>query len=159
MRVIVKSVLIASGCLMATSAAAAPDWAAVTAAFGRDAVEQPGDIHRFNFPRSDLAVTLDGVDVMAGLALGTWFAFAPMGDDAMVMGDIVLTQDEVADVTAALAEAGIDITAIHHHVLRADPMPIYIHIDAMGDAVAIAEGLRAALETTDTPLEPPQPPG
>ncbi|MGD9740392.1 MAG: DUF1259 domain-containing protein [Parvibaculaceae bacterium] len=150
-----RPLLIAAGCIVATSAAATPDWAAVTAAFGRDAVEQPGDVHRFNFPRSDLSVTVDGVEVRPGLALGTWFAFAPMGDDAMVMGDMVLTGDEIAAVTTALADAGIDITAIHHHILRAEPMTYYVHVDAMGDAVAIAEGLRAALETTATPLDPP----
>jgi hypothetical protein len=159
MRKAIALLIIATGCLFATTALAAPDWDAVTAAFGRDAVEQPGDIHRFNFPRSDLEVTVDGLDVMPGLALGTWFAFAPMGDDAMVMGDMVLTGDEVAAVTTALAEAGINITAIHHHILRADPMPIYVHIDAMGDAVEIAEGIRAALETTATPLDPPAPAG
>jgi mono/diheme cytochrome c family protein len=144
-------VLIAS----AGSALAAPDWNAVTTTMGRDAVEQPGDIHRYNFPRTDLDVVADGVEIKAGFALGSWLSFAPMGDMAMVMGDLVVLQTEVPALVAALSAGGIDITAIHHHLIRAEPFPLYVHVEAMGDAATLATALRAALDATATPTTPP----
>src|SRR3546814_2723164 len=73
--------------LLASPAWAAPDWSAVDRAIGRAGAEQPGGVHRYSFPRSDLSVTLDGVTIKPSLALGSWAAFQPMGDEAMVMGD------------------------------------------------------------------------
>ena len=141
------------------TATAAPEWNLVTGVLGRDPVEQPNDIRRYNFPRGDLTVVADGIEIKPGFALGTWLSFLPMGDDAMVMGDIVVLQEELPDVVAALAAGGINITAIHHHLIRAEPFPLYIHIEGMGDATGLATTLREALETTATPLDPPAPPG
>src|SRR5215469_13111063 len=108
--------------LAAPSFAADPDWQKVGEALGKEGGVQPGGVYRVGFPRSDLKVTLDGVAIKPGLALGGWLAFAPMGNEAMVMGDLVLTQDEVSPVMKKFEEEGIEITAVHNHLLRAEPM-------------------------------------
>src|SRR3546814_15625934 len=84
-----------------------------------DLAEQPGGVHRYSFPRSDLSVTLDGVTIKPSLALGSWAAFQPMGDEAMVMGDLVLTHDEVNPVLSRLLASGFTITALHNQIGRA----------------------------------------
>jgi hypothetical protein len=88
----------AAAALLSTAVQAAPDWSAVDKAMGRAGAEQPGRVHRYAFPRSDLQVMLDGVAIKPSLALGGWVAFEPMGNDAMVMGDLVLTHEEVNPV-------------------------------------------------------------
>src|SRR3546814_14007416 len=84
--------------LLASPAWAAPDWSAVDRAIGRAGAEQPGGVHRYSFPRSDLSVTLDGVTIKPSLALGSWAAFQPLGAEAIVMGDLVLTHAEADPV-------------------------------------------------------------
>jgi len=79
--------------LLAAPAWAAPEWTKVDAALGRVGVEQADGVRRYGFPRSDLRVVLDGVSIEPSLALGSWAAFQPMGDEVMVMGDLVLTRD------------------------------------------------------------------
>src|SRR5215218_5119644 len=129
---------------LTTVAHAEPDWKQVEQVFGRQAAEQPGGVHRFGLPRSDLKVTLDGVPIRPALALGSWLAFHPTGgDEAMVMGDLVLT------------EGGIDVTAIHNHLLRAQPATMYMHVEGHGDPAKLAQTFRAALEQSGTPLASP----
>src|SRR3546814_7811074 len=99
---------------------------------GRAGAEQPGGVHRYSFPRSDLSVTLDGVTIKPSLALGSWAAFQPMGDEAMVMGDLVLTHDEVNPVLSRLLASGFTITALHNHLLRSSPATMYMHIAGHG---------------------------
>jgi Domain of Unknown Function (DUF1259) len=103
-------------------------------------------------PRTDLKVTLDGVELKAGFALGSWLAFKKMADQGMVMGDLVLTMDEVAPVMTKLAAAGIEITALHNHLLRNLPFTMYMHIKGNGDPVKLAAALRTALAVSKTPL-------
>src|SRR5690348_9818814 len=81
--------------LASPSLAAERDWSAVGKALGKVGTIMPGGIYRVALPRTDLNVTLDGVALKPGFALGGWLAFAPMGDKAMVMGDLVMTQDEI----------------------------------------------------------------
>ena len=133
-------------------AAAAPSWDAVAAALGKSGTELPGGIYRIGLPRSDLAVTLDGVTLKPSLALGSWLAFAPMHGKAVVMGDLVLTEDEVDPVMKRLTEENIEITALHNHLLRARPLTFYMHVYGSGDAVALARALHAALALSKTPL-------
>jgi hypothetical protein len=114
-----------------------------------------GDVHRYGFPRSDLQVTLDGVAIKPALALGGWAAFKPMQNGAMVMGDIVLLETEINPVMAKLLEGGIEITAVHNHLLRANPATFYMHIGGHGDPVKMAEVIRSALAQSKTPLTPP----
>jgi hypothetical protein len=131
------------------------DWKAVEAAMGRPSVTQPGEVHRFNMPRSDLAVTLDGVRLKPAFALGSWVAFKAVSDGAIAMGDLVLRDNEVAPVMSRLQESGIEQTAIHHHILRETPRIIYMHVHSHGDAVKIAVGIKAALALTGTPATGP----
>jgi hypothetical protein len=141
---------------MAIPAVAAPDWDQVEQVLGRPSTEQPDGVHRFGFPRTDLQVRVDQVQLEPALALGSWVAFAPMTDHVMAMGDLVLTQEEVAPVMESLAEGPIRVTALHNHLLRAEPPTMYLHIEAEGEPVAIARAIRTALEATQTPLAPPQ---
>jgi hypothetical protein len=131
------------------------DWKAVDAAMGRTSVVQPGDVHRFNMPRSDLHVTVDGVTLKPAFALGSWVSFKEVTDGAIAMGDLVLLDTEVSRVMSRLQESGIEQTAIHHHLLRESPRVVYMHVHAHGDAVKIAEGFKAAIGLTGTPAPAP----
>jgi hypothetical protein len=126
------------------------DWKKVDSAIGRSAAVS-GDVHRYGFPRSDLQVTLDGVTIKPPLALGGWVAFMPMHDTAMVMGDLVLLETEINPVMAKLIEGGLDITAIHNHLLRATPATFYMHVGGTGDPVKMAEVIKTALAQSKTP--------
>ncbi len=113
---------------------------------------------KYGFPRSDLKVSLGGVRISPTLALGSWVAFKKTGtNEAMVMGDLVLTEAEEPAVVSALQQKNVQPTAVHNHLLRESPRVVYVHIGARGDAVGIATAIRAALDLTKTP--PPQPPG
>jgi hypothetical protein len=122
---------------------------------GKQGSLQPGDVYRIGLPRSDLKVSLDGVSIKAGFALGGWLAFAPMGSHAMVMGDLVLTDREVNPVIQKLQEGGIEITALHNHLLRAEPATLYMHVFAIGDPVTLAKALHAGLALSSTPMGNP----
>jgi hypothetical protein len=152
---ITRVILLVAGLAIAPPVSAAePDWAAVAKALGKEGVVQGGGVYRVGLPRSDLKVKLDGVDIKPGLALGGWLAFMPMGNDAMVMGDLVLTDDEVSPVMKKFAESGIDITALHNHLLRSEPMTMYMHVAAHGDPVTLATALHDGLALSKTPMGP-----
>jgi hypothetical protein len=129
--------------------------AKVDDALGRKAAVVSGDVHRYGFPRSDLTVTLDGVTIKPVLALGGWVAFKPMHGEAMVMGDVVLLDTEITPVLTKLTESGLEITAVHNHLLRANPATYYMHLGGHGDPVALATAIHAALAKSKTPLTPP----
>ncbi len=133
------------------------DWKKVDEALGRTAAVT-GDVHRYGFPRSDLTVTLDGVTIKPALALGGWTAFKPMQGGAMVMGDLVLLETEINPVMAKLIENGLEITAVHNHVLRGNPATFYMHISGHGDPVKLATAIHAGLSESKTPLTPPAAP-
>lgn len=120
--------------------------------------QKMGDVYRFGFPRSDLHVTLDRVVVKPGLALGTWAAFAGTDDAAMVMGDIVLLPEEVGKVMSKLRQRGIEITALHNHLLGETPHVMYIHYMGHGKAQELAESFKAALVESKTPMAKPAAP-
>ena len=133
---------------------AATNWTDVDTAMGRPGAVQAGDVHRYSFPRSDLSVTLDGVRIKPALALGSWLAFRDMGDRAEVMGDLVVTQEEVNPVISRLLEGGLTITALHNHLLRSSPSTMYMHVHGTGDAARLATALRRALAASRTPTGP-----
>ena len=112
----------------ATAGAQQIDWEKVDTAFGRKAAVVSGDVHRYGFPRTDLTVTLDGVTIRPALALGGWVAFKPAHGGVMAMGDLVLLETEINPVMTKLIEGGVEITAVHNHVLRASPATFYMHI-------------------------------
>src|SRR5215471_14344985 len=131
--------------------AQAIDWQKVDDALGRKPVTS-GDVRRYGFPRSDLTVTVDGVTIKPNLALGGWVAFKPMHGGAMVMGDLVLLDTEIRPVMEKLTEGGLQITAVHNHLLRANPATFYLHIGGQGDPLKIATVLHDALAASKTPL-------
>jgi len=130
------------------------DWQKVDETLGRKPAVS-GDVHRYGFPRSDLSVTLDGVTIKPALTLGGWVAFKPMGADAMVMGDLVLLESEINPVMLKMIEGGLDITAVHNHLLRANPATFYMHVGGHGDPAKMAAVIRDALAASKTPLSMP----
>jgi hypothetical protein len=134
--------------------AQAIDWQKVDDAFGRKPVVSD-DVHRYGFPRTDLTVTLDGVTIKPALALGGWVAFKPAHGGAMVMGDLVLLETEINPVMLKLIAGGLEITAVHNHLLRASPATFYMHVGGHGDPARMAAVIRDALGASKTPLAAP----
>src|SRR5882672_9350949 len=129
-----------------------PDWKAVEQALGKPGQLQPGDVFRVGMPRTDLSVTVKGIPVKAGFALGSYAAFKQMGDQAMVMGDLVLLDQEIPGVMSGLFSGGLEVTAVHNHLNEMSPHVMYMHYEGHGDAVQLAKALRQALSGSGTPL-------
>ena len=131
------------------------DWPRIDQIVGRPGTSQPGGVHKFGLPRSDLDVTVDGVQIKPALALGSWIAFQAASDGAMAMGDLVLTDAEISPVMKRLVDDGFEISAIHNHLLRTSIPVYYMHIAGHGDPVKLATTLHEALALSKTPLSPP----
>ena len=148
MRTLMSLVLASALAFAAVPAAAqAIDWDKVDAALGRKGAVS-GDVHRYGFPRTDLNVTLDGIAIKPALALGGWLAFKPAHGGAMVMGDLVLLESEINPVLTVLKQNGIDITAIHNHVLRGNQATYYMHVGGHGDPSKLATVILQALQSS-----------
>jgi hypothetical protein len=128
--------------------------APIDQALGRSG-QKTGDVYKVSFPRTDLHVSVHGVAIKPGLALGSWAAFLGTDDNAMVMGDLVLLQDEVNPVMAKLRSSGFEITAVHNHLLEESPRVMYMHYMGHGPAAQLAASLRSALAVSKTPLGKP----
>ncbi|OAF02376.1 peptidase M23 [Bradyrhizobium centrolobii] len=137
--------------LISTAQAQDVDWQKVDETLGRKPAVS-GDVHRYGFPRSDLTVTLDGVTIKPALALGGWVAFKPAHGGVMAMGDLVLLEPEINPVMARMIASGIEITAVHNHLLRANPATFYMHILGHGDPAKLASAIHDALAESKTPL-------
>jgi Domain of Unknown Function (DUF1259) len=136
----------------AAAPAAPPDWKAVEQALGKSGQLQAGDVFRVGMPRTDLNVTVKGVPVKPGFALGSYAAFKQEGDHAMVMGDLVLLDAEIPAVMSGLLGNGLEVTAVHNHLNEMSPHVMYMHYEGHGDAVQLAKGLRQALSASATPF-------
>lgn len=143
--------------LISGASAAEVDWSKVDEAIGKPGTNQPGGVHKFGLPRSDLKVTVDGVAIKPTLALGSWIGFMPMANGAMFMGDLVLTETEIEPVMKRLIDDGVEITAIHNHLLRTSPAIFYMHVGGQGDPVKLAQTLHAGLSLSQTPFAAPAP--
>jgi hypothetical protein len=152
-RTLTPLTLVAAMAFPTLATAANFDWKKVDAALGKTGMVS-GEVHRYGIPRSDLHVTLDGVAIKPALALGGWVAFAPMHGEAMVMGDLVLLETEITPVMTKLLDGGLDITAIHNHILRASPATFYMHVGGHGDPEKMAAVIHSALSASNTPLDP-----
>lgn len=141
--------------LCLSAAAADIDWSKVDQALGKRGSDQPGGVHKYGLPRSDLHITVDGVAIKPSLALGSWLAFQPTTDGAMFMGDLVLTDTEISPVMQRLIEGGVEITAVHNHLLRTSVPVFYMHVGGHGDPVQLAETLHAGLALSKTPFSQP----
>jgi Domain of Unknown Function (DUF1259) len=141
------------GLLVGTPALSAEEWQQqVASGLGKQGTEMSGGVYRVSLPRTDLEVTLDGVAIKPALALGSWLAFKPMGNEVMVMGDLVLTQEEINPVLTRLEQGGVEITALHNHLLRSSPATMYMHVHGHGEPSKLATALREALNASKTPF-------
>ena len=134
------------------------DWNAVQDAVGRPGTMMPGDVFRIGMPRTDLKVTVNGVPVQAAFALGSYAAFKQYDDGTMVMGDLVLLDEEVNAVMQGLFDNGFDVTALHNHLNNVTPHVMYMHYEGHGDALQLAQALHQALSPSAIPLSPAVPP-
>jgi hypothetical protein len=134
-----------------------PTWEAIDTILGRPGKVLPGEVHKYGWPRSDLHVTVSGVEVAPTLALGSWAGLFKTGTEGhvMAMGDLVLLAAEVNPVVRALQAGGLDVLAIHNHLIGESPQVIYVHFGGHGDPQKVARALRAALDATKTPLGAP----
>jgi Domain of Unknown Function (DUF1259) len=150
--------LLFGGAIAAVAATAASaqqiDWQKVDGVLGRKPAVA-GEVRRYGFPRSDLQVSVDGVPIKTSFALGGWVAFMPSHGGVMAMGDLVLLETEINPVMSKLIEGGMEITAVHNHLLRANPETFYMHVGGHGDPVKLATTLRDALAGSKTPLQGP----
>ena len=136
-----------------SSTSSSTDWETVGQTVGKEGKLMKGDVYRIDLPRSDLKVTSQGVDIKPALSLGSYTAFKDMGDgNAMVMGDLVLTENEYNKVISELQEGGIGQTAVHKHLLDESPAIWWTHIQGTGDPVTMAKTIRSALDLTGTPF-------
>jgi uncharacterized protein DUF1259 len=156
--VLVAALVLTAG-LAGLAHAAEPDWKAVEQALGKPGQLQPGDVFRVGMPRTDLSVTVKGVPVKAAFALGSYAAFKQVGNEAMVMGDLVLLDQEVPAVMTGLFTGGLAVTAVHNHLNEVSPHVMYMHYEGRGDAVQLARALRRALSASGTPLGSTAAPG
>ncbi len=149
--------LSASPAILAAGPVDSATWEAVDKILGRPGKVFPGDIHKYGWPRADLHVTAGGVAIEPTLALGSWGGFMKTGTEGhlMTMGDLVLLFDEVNPVVRALQAGGLDVLAIHNHLIGESPQVIYVHFGGHGPAEQVAKALRGALDTTKTPLAAP----
>ena len=154
---IVKAGCFVLACVLSSSMAASPqeiNSSSVDQILGRPG-QKTGDVYRWAFPRTDLHVSVHGLAIRPGLALGSWAAFLGTDGDAMVMGDLVLLEDELNPVIDKLRASGFEITAIHNHLINETPHVLYAHYMGHGPASRLATSLRSALSASKTPLEKP----
>lgn len=148
------AILLAAASLVQAQQSTPQEWKSVEDALGRKGSIQPGDVFKFSLPRSDMKVTVAGTPIKAGLALGSWLAFKKVGNEAVMMGDLVLLQSEVEPVMLKLQREGIEQTAVHNHLLNENPRVMYMHVAEHGDATKLASALKDALALTKTPNSP-----
>ena len=122
--------------------------------FGKKGTVQ-GSVYRITFPRSDLKVTVNEFPVAPGLALTSWIGILGMGDQSMMMGDLVLLDTEESAVVAKIVSSGLSITAIHNHLTNEKPAIKYIHFSGTGDPLKLAASIKSVLSITGTPLTAP----
>jgi Domain of Unknown Function (DUF1259) len=123
----------------------------IAKAMGREG-DLTGEMYKVSFPRSDLAVKVNNVAIKPALSLIAWAGFIKSGSTAITYGDLVLLEDEINPVISKLEEGGVEVSALHNHLLHETPRIMYIHFVGRGDEVEMAKGIREALALTKTPL-------
>jgi uncharacterized protein DUF1259 len=114
--------------------------------------ETTGPMYKVSFPRSDLSVRVGNLAVKPALALMAWAAFVKSGNTAFTYGDLVVLEDEINPVISKLEEKGLELSALHNHLLHETPRIMYIHFVGRGDEVELAKGVREAIALTKSPL-------
>lgn len=111
-----------------------------------------GGVFKFTFPRFDLMVRIGDLIIESDLALTSWVAFNQLGNQSMLMGDFVLLENEVSPVMYSLLENGIEVTALHNHLLYESPRIMFLHIKGEKAPIQLAQSIRNALALTTTPF-------
>jgi hypothetical protein len=137
--------LVIAGCALAcgSAAAASLDAATIGKAAGTKATVQNDGVVKIGWSRSDVPVMVDGMRLPPAAGLGSWAAFAPMGNQAMVMGDTVVFQDEVDAAMDAAFAHGLHVTGLHNHFFYDRPKVFFMHIEGEGSATALASDVKA----------------
>jgi hypothetical protein len=107
----------------------------------KGALDAKEGVFKVSLPRKDLAVTTAGVKMTPGLGLTAWAAFTKAGKHTMVMGDIVLLEDQVNPVMSAALDSGLEVTALHNHFFWDSPKVMFMHVGGMGDEKTLASGI------------------
>ncbi len=121
------------------------DTAAITKIVGHQG-EQNGAVYKITVGRDDLTVKEMGATINARMGLNTWAAFVGTNEDAAVAGDVAMLETEVTPTLKALRSHGLDVVAIHHHMLSTTPTIIFLHYWGKGPADKLAMGFKAALD-------------
>jgi Domain of Unknown Function (DUF1259) len=156
-----KSAKLVSGLLLGLTLLASPAFAqrdvqrlnteGIARAIGKQG-ELAGEMYKVSFPRSDLTVNVGNVAIKPALALMAWAAFIKSGNNAVTYGDLVVLEEEVNPVISKLEERGLELSALHNHLLHETPRVMYIHFVGRGDEVELAKGVQEALALTKSPL-------
>jgi hypothetical protein len=101
---------------------------------------------RIGWSRSDVAVTVDGARLAAAAGLGSWAAFTPARDGALMMGDTVVFEDEITPALDAALAAGLEVTAIHNHFVFDRPPVLFMHLGGHGKPAKLAGGVKSVWE-------------
>jgi hypothetical protein len=102
--------------------------------------------YKVSVPQNDLSVVVDGYRITAPMGLTTWVGFSPMRDGAMVMGDLIVQEDEVGPVEKAVTDHGLNVTALHNHFVRDSRKVMFMHIFGMGATEQLAQNVRAVFD-------------
>jgi hypothetical protein len=102
--------------------------------------------YKITVPQNDLSIDVDGFKIIPAMGLGTWIAFAPSKQGAMIMGDIIITETDLKPVQQEVIKQGLTITAIHNHFVRNHPNVMYMHIDGNGNTELMAQKAKAILD-------------
>jgi hypothetical protein len=124
---------------------------AIETAIGAKGTEMPDGVFMVSLPRDDPGVRVGNITLSPAMALDSWVGFAAMGHGAMMMGDLVLTADEMLPVQGSLQRNGISITAIHNTLIGESPQVYDLHIGGEGDPVRMAGAVRNALDSAGVP--------
>jgi hypothetical protein len=148
----ILGIVLVFGAAIEGDAAGSLDSKAIEQAIGKPG-ELKDNVYKISLPRKDLSVSVNGIKLKPGFALGSWIAFEESGNEAVMDGDLVLTESEVGPVLTQLRKEGIEVSAVHNHLIGETPRVMYVHVAGKGEAVSMAAHLKSALNLTGTPLE------
>lgn len=133
-------------------AATATAWERVAEIMGKKGDLSADGVYKVTFPRNDLRVTMHGAAVPVGMGLASWAAFMHLPDGkALVMGDTVMLGEEVNRVIDALRGGGIEVVALHNHMMGEQPQVMFMHYQGEGSAESLAQTIRRALDQLGKP--------
>ena len=130
---------------MATGAVSPLDIPLIEKITGMKGKENSGQ-YKITVAQNDLNVTVDGFKIIPPMGLGSWVAFTPSPEGAMIMGDIILTETDLGPVQQEVIRQGLSISAIHNHFIRNHPNIIYMHIGGMGKTDVLAQKVKSVFD-------------